>query len=87
VPGIVEMHVRLETFERMQGDGFADLADVLHRADVSLDVWTLDAGTRGWRERLARAVESGADMITTNTPRALGAALAASPSDSTGRAG
>jgi len=36
-----------------------------------LDVWTLDAGTPRWHERLARAVAAGVDMITTNTPREL----------------
>jgi glycerophosphoryl diester phosphodiesterase len=75
VPGIAEMHVRIEAFERMLDDGFADLADVLHRADALLDLWTLDAGTPDWRQRLARAVEGGADMITTNTPRVIASAL------------
>jgi glycerophosphoryl diester phosphodiesterase len=79
VPGVVEFHIRLETFERMLDDGFAQLADLLHGAGISLDVWTLDGGTPAWRERLARAVAGGADMITTNTPRTLVAALAEMP--------
>ena len=30
-----------------------------------------DADTPGWRERVARALAAGVDMVTTNTPRAL----------------
>jgi glycerophosphoryl diester phosphodiesterase len=82
VPGLDEVHLRLEAFERMHDDGFADIAEVLHRADVSLDVWTLDAGTHTWRERLARAVERGADLVTTNTPRQLAVALTGIPGPS-----
>jgi glycerophosphoryl diester phosphodiesterase len=47
---------------------------LFHRQGLALDVWTLDAGTPRCRERLARVVAAGIDMITTNTPRELAAA-------------
>lgn len=68
VDGIREIHLRLAFFERMLGDGF-DVASFAHDASVLVDVWTLDAGTRGWKTRLTQAVAAGADIVTTNTPR------------------
>lgn len=70
VPGARELHLRLAFFERMRDDGF-DATAFLHQAGVAVDVWTLDAGTERWRERLAGAVAGGADIVTTNTPREL----------------
>src|SRR5207245_75958 len=70
VPGIRELHVNLTLFEQMLDDGFAVLA-VAHDAGVAIDVWTLDAGTPRWQERLARALDAGVDIVTTNTPRDL----------------
>jgi glycerophosphoryl diester phosphodiesterase len=75
VDGIREVHLRLSFFERMLRDGF-DVTAFAHEANVSVDVWTLDAGTRGWRSRLTHAVAAGADIVTTNTPRTFAAALA-----------
>ncbi len=75
VSGIREVHLRLAFFERMLDDGF-DAAAFAHDAGVLVDVWTLDAGTRAWKTRLARAVAAGADIVTTNTPRVLSGALA-----------
>lgn len=75
VPGAREIHLRLAFFERMLEDGL-DVSAFLHASGLLVDVWTLDAGTERWRERLARAVAAGADMVTTNTPRELAAALA-----------
>lgn len=74
VPGVREVHVRLSMFERMLDDGVADAAAFFHRHGLRLDVWTLDAGTPDWENRLARALAAGADIVTTNTPRALAAA-------------
>jgi glycerophosphoryl diester phosphodiesterase len=68
VDGIREVHLRLAFFERMLRDGF-DVAAFAHDANVLVDVWTLDAGTRGWKSRLTHAVAAGADIVTTNTPR------------------
>jgi glycerophosphoryl diester phosphodiesterase len=68
VPSAREMHLRLAFFERMLGDGF-NAADFLHSVGVLVDVWIIDAGTRAWRERVARAIASGVDIVTTNTPR------------------
>lgn len=77
VPGARETHLRLETFERMLEDELTDAAELLHRAGVLLNVWTLDAETPNWRTRLARALCAGVDVIATNTPRALAAAYRA----------
>ncbi len=74
VPGAREAHLRLSAFERMLDDGVATAVQLFHRHDLALDVWTLDAYTPRWRERLARALAAGIDIITTNTPRALAAA-------------
>jgi glycerophosphoryl diester phosphodiesterase len=74
VPSAREMHLRLAFFERMLGDGF-NAADFLHSVGVLTDVWTIDAGTRAWRERVARAISSGVDIVTTNTPRQVSAAF------------
>ena len=73
VPGIREVHVRSRMFERMLDD-LPEAADIFHSFDVKLDVWTLDAGTARWRERFARVVEGGVDIVTTNTAPALAAA-------------
>jgi glycerophosphoryl diester phosphodiesterase len=71
VPGISEAHLRVEMFERILDDGVADVADIFHELGLKLDVWTLDADTPRWRERLARIVVAGVDIITTNTALAL----------------
>lgn len=68
VDGIREVHLRLSFFERMRRDGF-DVTAFAHAANVSVDVWTLDAGTRRWKTRLTQAIAGGADIVTTNTPR------------------
>ena len=70
VPGITELHVSLPLFEQMLEDRF-NAADLVHQLGVLIDVWTLDAGTTRWRERLARALDAGVDIVTTNTPREL----------------
>ncbi|HEV8469543.1 MAG TPA: glycerophosphodiester phosphodiesterase, partial [Candidatus Limnocylindria bacterium] len=75
VPSACEIHLRLGFFERMLDDGF-NPAQFLHEAGKLVDVWTIDAGTRDWRERVSRAIASGADIVTTNTPRKLAAAFA-----------
>lgn len=75
VPSAREAHLRLATFERMLDNGVGDAANLFHRHGLALDVWTLDAGTPRWQERLARALAAGVDIITTNTARALAATL------------
>ena len=75
VPGVREAHLRLLAFERMLDDGVRDAAgDLFHRQGLKLDVWTLNAGTPGWRERLTRVLDAGVDIVTTDTPQALAAA-------------
>ena len=44
---------------------------LIHRLGMRLSVGALDTTTARWRERLSRAVDAGADMIATETPRAL----------------
>jgi glycerophosphoryl diester phosphodiesterase len=73
VPGARDLHLRLCAAERMLDDGLDDLPAIVHRLGYRLDYWTLDAGTPNWQQRLARAVGAGADIVTTNTPRALAA--------------
>jgi glycerophosphoryl diester phosphodiesterase len=75
VPGARELHLRLGFFEHMLDDGF-DAAGFLHATGTLVDVWTIDAGTRRWRERVARAIAAGVDIVTTNTPREVAAAFA-----------
>ena len=75
VPGSREVHLRLLAFERMLDDGLVNAAELFHEAGLALDVWTLNAGTPGWVARLARAVAAGADVVTTDTPRALATAF------------
>lgn len=70
VPGMRELHLHLALFEQMLDDGL-DVCAVVHDAGVRVDVWTLDAGTPRWRERLERAIAAGVDIVTTNTPREL----------------
>lgn len=77
VPGVRELHLRLAFLERLLRDGCHDAVAVLHTAGALADVWTLDAGTPRWRERLGRAIDAGVDIVTTNTPRELAAAVAA----------
>jgi glycerophosphoryl diester phosphodiesterase len=71
VPGVRDLHVRLLAVERMLDDGFSELADLVHAHGAVLDVWTLNADTPRWRERLERALRLGADVVTSSTPRAL----------------
>jgi glycerophosphoryl diester phosphodiesterase len=74
VPGISEAHLRVGMFERMLDDGIVDAVEIFHRVGIKLDVWTFDAGTPEWEERLARIVGAGVDIVTTNTPRELATA-------------
>jgi glycerophosphoryl diester phosphodiesterase len=71
VPGVLEAHLRVGMFERILDDGVADIAEIFHALGITLDVWTLDAGTARWRERLARIAAAGVDIVTTNTALAL----------------
>jgi glycerophosphoryl diester phosphodiesterase len=70
VPGPRDLYIRLRTAERMQADGLNDLAAMIHSLGASFDLWTLDAGTPNWEQRLKGAVAMRADVVTTNTPRA-----------------
>jgi glycerophosphoryl diester phosphodiesterase len=74
VPGVLEAHLRVEMFERILDDGVADVAEIFHSLGIKVDVWTLDAGTPRWHERLARIAAAGVDIVTTNTARELATA-------------
>ena len=74
VPGNRELHLRLAFFERMLDDGVTDAAALIRSGGPAVDVWTLDAGTPRWEERLRRLIDAGVDLITTNTAPALAAA-------------
>jgi glycerophosphoryl diester phosphodiesterase len=75
VPRAREAHLRIGAFERMLDDGVMDAAEIFHRLGLRLDVWTLNADTPGWRDRLTRVLAAGVDIISTDTPRALAAAV------------
>jgi glycerophosphoryl diester phosphodiesterase len=70
VPSIREVHLRLQTFERLLVDDIPVVA-MVHERGLLLDVWTLDRGTPNWRQRFDRAVAAGVDMVTTNTAPAI----------------
>jgi hypothetical protein len=53
--------------------GEDDPVGLFHDHGMLLDVWTLDAGSPRWLERLARAVDAGVDIVTSNTPQQLAA--------------
>lgn len=76
VPTARELHVRLEDAVQLHADGLTDLAERVHTRGLALDAWTIDAGTPRWLERLDSALRLCADVITTETPRELGAAAA-----------
>lgn len=77
VPAPREIYIRLRTAERMVADdlGLDTLKGMIHELGASFDLWTLDAGTPNWERRLRLALDLGADVITTNTPRALSSAI------------
>jgi glycerophosphoryl diester phosphodiesterase len=75
VPGIREVHLRLQTFERLLDDDFDEVVTMVHERGLLLDVWTLDHGTPHWRSRFDRALAAGVDMVTTNTAPAIMAEL------------
>jgi glycerophosphoryl diester phosphodiesterase len=72
-----DLYIRLRTAERMVADdlGMEVLAAMIHGLGASFDLWTLDAGTPRWEDRLKLAIDLGADVITTNTPQALSRAV------------
>jgi len=76
VPAPRDLYIRLRTAERMVADdlGLDTMKTMIHDLGASFDLWTLDAGTPRWEERLRLALDLGADVITTNTPRALATA-------------
>jgi len=80
VPGARELHLNLEDAVMLEGDGLSDLVARVHAEGMLLDAWTINAGTPDWQRRLRAALRLGADVITTETARALVEA-AATPGD------
>src|SRR5215217_1043293 len=60
VPAPRDLYIRLRTAERMHADGLGDLAEIIHDLGASFDLWTLDAGTPNWEERLRLGITMGA---------------------------
>jgi glycerophosphoryl diester phosphodiesterase len=82
VPGARELHLHLEDAVMLQQDGVTDLLERVHAQGMLLDAWTINAGTPNWQERLRAALRLGADVITTETARALvDAAASATPDE------
>jgi glycerophosphoryl diester phosphodiesterase len=71
VPGARELHVHLEDAVMLEQDGLTDLLARVHDRGMLLDAWTINAGTSNWQQRLHAALRLGADVITTETARAL----------------
>jgi len=67
VPDAHELHLRLETLERLPIEGVTDAVEQLHAHGWAVDVWTLDEGMMRWHARMHAAVAAGVDMITTTT--------------------
>ena len=77
VPAVEELHLRVESFERMMLEAGADSDTIgeLHAHGWEVDVWTVAAGTEGWHARMDAAVAAGVDMITTTTAPGPGACV------------
>jgi glycerophosphoryl diester phosphodiesterase len=74
VPKVSAFYVRHQMLAQSLEDGF-NWVDMLHAAGIQLDAWTMDIGRPSAEANLRPLVQSGVDMITTNTPRAMEAAL------------
>jgi glycerophosphoryl diester phosphodiesterase len=74
VPGASTFYINYRMVLQGLDDGF-NWAEALHAHGLRLDCWTFDAKGEAWQRDLARLVTAGVDLITTNTPNALAAAL------------
>lgn len=75
VPAADELHLRLETLERLTTEGVRDAVSQMQSHGWAVDVWTLDQGMTRWQERMNAAVVAGVDMITTTTAPVLARAF------------
>src|SRR5260370_22494620 len=62
-PGARQLHLALLPAERMLEDGLTDLAELVHGHGMLLGLWTLNAGTPRWRERVIGGLEPGAHVV------------------------
>lgn len=70
VPGAAEVYLHHTFVTQALEDGFDAVGFVHdHLPGTLVDVWTLDVGSERTSEALQRALEAGADQITTNTAR------------------
>ena len=74
VPKISTFYVSYRLLARSLDDGF-NWAEALHARGIKLDAWTMDVTSRTAMASLGRLSDVGVDQFTTNTPRALAAAL------------
>lgn len=74
VPGCSTFYISYPMVLRGLDDGFS-WADACHAHGIALDAWTLDIHDAKDVQAAVRLHAAGADMITTNTPRALAAVL------------
>jgi hypothetical protein len=81
VPGARELHLNVEDGVMLERDGVSDLGARVHAQGMLLDAWTISAGTPRWEQRLRAALRLGADVITTETARALVDAAASTTPD------
>jgi glycerophosphoryl diester phosphodiesterase len=69
VPGAAEYYVSKDLLAKALDDGFNPTAFLHEKCPSALvDIWTIDPDTPGGERHLLRALESGADQITTNMP-------------------
>ncbi len=74
IPNVSTWYVNYRLIMQCLADGF-NMADWLHRVDIKLAAWTLDADQPSILKVLSLLKSCGVDQYTTNTPRALAAML------------
>ncbi len=70
VPSVSTWYVNHQLIARCLDDGF-NMAEWLHKDEIKLDAWTLDADNASAATNAVRLLEAGVDQFTTNTPHAL----------------
>jgi glycerophosphoryl diester phosphodiesterase len=70
VPTISTFYINFKLLLKSLDDGF-NWAEALHRHNIRLDAWTVDADKPNAAENAKRLFDMGVDQFTTNTPAAL----------------
>jgi glycerophosphoryl diester phosphodiesterase len=76
VPGCSTFYIDYKMVLQSLDDGFS-WADACHELGIRLDIWTLDLHDEARTQAALRLLRAGVDQITTNTPAALSALVAA----------